>query len=376
MKLSTQWLQQYVDLDHSPEAIEEALTLIGFEVEGVEKTGLPDMPEVVVGEVLASEPHPNADRLSVCRVAVAAGAEPSTIVCGANNYRVGDRVPVALPGATLPGGFRIKASKLRGVRSEGMLCSGNELGIDDDAEGLLILDGRPEIGTPINQVFPGGDVVYDVEVTPNRPDCLSHLGIARELAAYFGLELRYPTLTHSLAPAEKPSSRRLLDAVSVEAEEDCPLYLAYTVTGVKLAPSPEWLQRSLTAVGLRPVNNVVDITNYVLLELGQPLHAFDAAKIEGKKLVIRHAVEGEKIVTLDDRERELGKRMMVIADARSRWSWPVSWGVSMPRSMTAPPISCLRRRIFAPRLSGVRRGASTSLRTAPTASNGVSIPAG
>ncbi len=315
MKISTQWLQEYIDLDHSPEAVEEALTLIGFEVEGVEKTGLPEMPGVVVGEVLESQPHPNADRLSVCRVSVYEGEEPRSIVCGAKNYKVGDRVPVALPGAELPGGFKIKASKLRGVRSEGMMCSGRELGISDDAEGLLILRERPEIGTSINELFPGGDVVYDVEVTPNRPDCLSHVGMARELAAYFGLELRYPEFTHSFSPENPGGQPQLIESVTVEAEEDCPLYMAFPVTGVKVGPSPEWLRRILVSVGLRPVNNVVDITNYVLLELGQPLHAFDAAKIGGRKLVIRRAREGEKLVTLDDKERELSKSMMVIADA-------------------------------------------------------------
>ncbi len=315
MKLSTQWLKQYVDLDQSPEAIEEALTLIGFEVEGKRHTGLPELPGVVVGEVLSSEPHPNADRLSVCRVSIGPGEEQREIVCGASNYKVGDRVPVALPGAVLPGDFKIKSSKLRGVRSEGMMCSGKELGVTDDAEGLLILEDRPEVGTPINDVFAGGDVVYDVEVTPNRPDCLSHLGMARELAAYFGQALNYPSLTHALSPEEETTRGRLLDDVTVEAETDCPLYMAYMVTGVRVAPSPEWLKRALRSIGLRPINNVVDITNYVLHELGQPLHAFDAAKIGGRNLVVRHAREGEKIVTLDDKERELAKSMMVIADS-------------------------------------------------------------
>ncbi len=316
MKISTHWLRRYIDLDRTPEEVEEALTLIGFEVEGVETTGLPDLNHVVVGEVLSSEPHPNADRLSVCQVSVGDGGEARTIVCGAKNYKVGDRVPVALPGAVLPGGFKIKASKLRGVQSEGMMCSAGELGLEDVADGLFILEDRPELGTPINDVFPGGDVVYDVEVTPNRPDCLSHVGIARELAAYFGLALSYPDITHSLTPEEDDSRERLLESVKVEAEEDCPLYTAHMVSGVKIGPSPEWLQAALMSVGLRPINNVVDITNFVLLELGQPLHAFDAAKIGGKKLVIRHAREGEKIVTLDDKERSLSQNMLVIADAK------------------------------------------------------------
>ncbi len=315
MKISTHWLRRYIDLDRTPEEVEEALTLIGFEVEGIETTGLPDLNHVVVGEVLSSEPHPNADRLSVCQVSVGDGSEPRTIVCGAKNYNIGDRVPVALPGAMLPGGFRIKASKLRGVQSEGMMCSAGELGLEDAVDGLFILEDRPELGTPINDVFPGGDVVYDVEVTPNRPDCLSHVGIARELAAYFGIAMQYPEMSHSLTPEEEDARGRLLESVTVEAEDDCPLYTAHMVTGVKVGPSPEWLKSALVAVGLRPINNIVDITNFVLLELGQPLHAFDAAKIGGKKLTIRHARDGEKIVTLDDKERGLGKSMLVIADA-------------------------------------------------------------
>lgn len=313
MKVSYQWLRNYIDLDRTNAEVEEALTLIGFEVEGIVETGLPELDRVVVGEVLSREPHPNADRLSVCRVRIDPRGAEARIVCGARNYKVGDRVPVALPGAVLPGNFKIKKSKLRGEPSEGMMCSGDELGLTADADGLLILDQRPEIGTPINDVFPYRDTVFDVEVTPNRPDCLSHVGIARELAAYFGLELRYPELSHSFDPGEG-NPKALLEAVSIEAEEGCPHYTAHVIKGVKIAPSPDWMQRALTAVGLRPINNVVDITNYVLLELGQPLHAFDVAKIAGRKLFVRHARPGEKITTLDEKERTLSPRMLVIAD--------------------------------------------------------------
>ncbi len=315
MKVSYQWLKDYIDLDRTKAEIEEALTLIGFEVEGVEETGLPDLPNVVVGEVLSRAQHPNADRLSVCRVAVDTAGTEKTIVCGAQNYQVGDRVPVALPGAVLPGNFKIKASKLRGEPSEGMMCSGKELGITEDGSGLLILEQRPELGTPINAVFPDNDVVFDVEVTPNRPDCLSHVGIARELAAYFGLDLRYPKIKHSFDAPEN-DAEGIFGGVTVESEEGCPHYTAHTISGVKVGPSPEWLQRRLQTVGLRSINNVVDITNYVLLELGQPLHAFDAAKIGGRRLVVRQAAEGERITTLDEKERTLSSRMMVIADER------------------------------------------------------------
>src|SRR5579863_1075474 len=181
MKISLNWIRDYVALDAPVPDITHAITFLGFEVEHVASTGAPRLREVVVGEVLTRVKHPNADKLSVC-----------TIVCGAQNYKVGDRVPVALPGAVLPGDFKIKQSKIRGEMSDGMLCSGKELGIGDDQSGLLILAGRPPLGAPINDVLPPGDTVFDVEITPNRPDCLSHLGIARELAAWFGRDLAYP----------------------------------------------------------------------------------------------------------------------------------------------------------------------------------------
>lgn len=314
MKISYHWLRNYIDLTRSNAEVEEALTLIGFEVEEVIETGLPDLPNVVVGEVLSRDQHPNADRLSVCRVAVDAQGTERQIVCGAQNYSVGDRVPVALAGAVLPGGFKIKASKLRGERSEGMMCSGAELGLTVDAAGLLILEQRPELGTPINEVYPDRDTVFDVEVTPNRPDCLSHVGIARELAAYFGLELRYPELTKNFEDYQDAGEKGGLTSISVEADGKCPHYTAHRLSGVTVGASPDWLRRALEAVGLRPINNVVDITNYVLLELGQPLHAFDLAKIAGRRLVIREATPGETITTLDGKTRKLSPRMTVIAD--------------------------------------------------------------
>lgn len=317
MKISLSWLRQYVSLTHSPSAIEEALTLIGFEVEGVEKSGCPPLSQVVVGEVVERARHPDADRLSVCRVRVSASEEPVQIVCGASNFREGDRVPVALPGAVLPGDFKIKKSKLRGVASEGMMCSARELNLGEDHSGLLILESRPEVGTPVNDVLPPEDVIFDVEVTPNRPDCLSHLGIARELAAFFDLPLQYPEVRGpDLAglAAESASQPHLLNEVKIEDSDGCPRYTAWSVRGVKVGQSPEWLQERLRAVGLRPINNVVDVTNFVLLETGQPLHAFDAARIRGQKLTVRAAFAGEKLLTLDEKERTLISTDLVIAD--------------------------------------------------------------
>lgn len=315
MKLSLQWLNRYVPLaDKSTQQLEEALTLIGFEVEGVEKHGLPELDNVQVGEVLSFVKHPNADKLRLCQVKTHPGEEPRSIVCGASNFNEGDRVMVALPGAKLPtpdgGVFKIKKSKIRGEESHGMMCAASELGLAKDSEGIMILTARPEIGTPVNAVFTDSDTIFDVEVTPNRPDCLSHLGMARELAAYFDLPLKEP----SAQEHEAAEGEGLLSVVEVQTET-CPLYFAYSVRGVKIAPSPDWLCQALEVVGLRPINNVVDITNYILLETGQPLHAFDAAKIHGGKLIVRQADDGEKITTLDEKERVLGSRMAVIADA-------------------------------------------------------------
>lgn len=314
MKISLNWIKDYVQLDASVEEISRAITFLGFEVEGVIRTGAPVLHAVVVGEVLVRDKHPNADKLSVCQVDIGPAGGVKTIVCGAQNYKVGDRVPVALPGAVLPGDFVIKQSKIRGQLSDGMMCSAKELGVAEDAAGLLILDGRPELGTPINAVLPPGDTVFDIEITPNRPDCLSHLGIARELAAWFKLPLIYPQEKFRGEPGGAPQPH-LLRKVSVLSPEDCPLYTAHIIQGVKIGPSPAWLQQRLTAVGLRPINNVVDVGNYVMLETGQPMHAFDARKLGGNEIVVRRAADGEKIVTLDNKERTLTSRMLVIADA-------------------------------------------------------------
>ncbi|MFP4435530.1 MAG: phenylalanine--tRNA ligase subunit beta, partial [Phycisphaerae bacterium] len=315
MQLSRQWLERYVALDgKSDSELEEALTLIGFEVEGIEHFGLPPIQNLVVGQVLSREPHPNADRLGVCSVD-AGESQPRQIVCGASNYKVGDKVPVALPGAVLPGDFKIKESKLRGVESAGMMCSARELGLGKDHEGLLILGGDPAPGTPLSELFEGQDTIFDIEVTPNRPDCLSHLGMARELAAYFDRELRFPEVKTSANDPFREVGEPLIERVRVESEEECPLYYAFSMRGVKIGPSPDWLKRALESVGLRPINNVVDVTNFVLLETGQPLHAFDAAKIQGGELRVRQARKGEKLITLDDKARELSTQMTVIADA-------------------------------------------------------------
>ena len=312
MKVSLDWLNEYVDLSGlGVEEISHALTMVGFEVEGIGQAGLAKLENVVVGEITSFEKHPNADRLSVCEVDVGTG-ELQSIVCGAKNFRANDRVIAALPGSVLPGNFKIKKSKLRGVVSNGMLCSERELGIGDDHAGIAILEARPEIGTPVNDLYPEPDSVFDIEITPNRPDALSHLGIARELAAWFKRELRYPGL--QVNPGEAIEGQ-LVESVESLSPELCPHYRGYNLRGVAVGESPEWLKRRLTAIGLRPINNVVDATNYVLHETGQPLHAFDVSKIRGGKIIVRAATEGEKLVTLDEKERTLKAENLVIADA-------------------------------------------------------------
>ncbi len=314
MKISLNWLKDYVALDASAEDISRAVTFLGFEVEQVIRTGAPRLEQVVVGEILTRVKHPNADKLSVCTVDVGPAGGVKTIVCGAANCDAGHRVPVALPGAVLPGNFVIKQSKIRGQLSDGMMCAPDELGMGVDHAGLLILQGKPALGTPINDVLPAGDTVFDIEITPNRPDCLSHLGIARELAAWFRLPLVYPQEKFRGEVDDTPRPD-LLGTVRVDASEDCPLYTAHIITGIKIGPSPAWLQERLRAVGVRPINNVVDVGNYVMLETGQPLHAFDARKLGGGQIIVRRAADGEKIVTLDGKERALSSRMLVIADA-------------------------------------------------------------
>jgi phenylalanyl-tRNA synthetase beta chain len=316
MKVSLNWLKRHVDLgNRSAAEIAHAFTMVGFEVEGIHSTGLSPIASVVVGEVLERNPHPNADKLSVCKVATSTDGEPFQIVCGAQNYKVGDRVPVALVGAVLPGDFKIKQSKIRGVESTGMMCSARELGLGDDHAGLLILENRPPLGTPIHEAIGPGDTIFDLEITPNRPDALSHIGLARELAAWFRLPLNYPEIRFMRPDDNAPPAATLLEEVSVEAETACPLYTAHVIRGVRVGPSPAWLKELLTAVGLRPINNIVDITNFVLLETGQPLHAFDAAKIHGRRLIIRYASQGERITTLDGKDRSLAANHLTVRDA-------------------------------------------------------------
>ena len=312
MKINLDWLSEYVDLPNPAEELVDVLPMLGIEVEENDDAGTVTLENVVVGEVLEKSQHPEADRLSVCSVEV--GAEnPAQIVCGATNFKPGDRVPVALPGAKLPGGFKIKKSKLRGVTSEGMMCSAKELELGDDDAGLFLLSGEPEIGKPITDVF-SKSTTLELEITANRGDCLSHIGVAREVSAYYQNPVRIPQCKVQAKPVDSPNQNCLLSSLDVESSH-CPYYTLWSIKGVKIEPSPDWLVRKIESIGLRPINNVVDITNFVLHETGQPLHAFDLKKISGSSIIVREAREGEKITTLDDQERELSTKMMVIADS-------------------------------------------------------------
>jgi len=327
MKITLNWLKQYVDFDWSPEELRERLTMLGLEVEGMQKLS-GEFEGVVVAQILASDKHPNADKLSVCRVADWKGERQ--IVCGAKNYKVGDKVPLILPGASLaakPGEqpFTIKVSKMRGVESQGMMCSPQELGLADDAEGLLILSAEAKVGQPFAEYLgrSAGDVVYDLEITPNRPDWNSIIGIAREISAVTGNPVRMPDVNRISGGHQSAATANSLVRVQIDDTELCPRYTARVVRGIKIGPSPEWLRQTLEKVGIRSISNVVDVTNFVMLEIGQPLHAFDYRLLSAESgqesrptIIVRRAQNGEACTTIDGQARALTDSMLVIADPK------------------------------------------------------------
>jgi phenylalanyl-tRNA synthetase beta chain len=306
MRVPLSWLREYVDVDLTPEQLAERLTLLGMEVKGVHQWGA-DWQNVVVGELLEVKPHPRADRLSLTRVTVGEG-EPLEIVCGATNIAAGQRVPVALPGAILPGDRRIERTEKMGVVSNGMLCSGDELHLTADADGILILPAETPLGTRLVDLY--GDVVLDVDVKPNRGDALSLIGLAREVSAVTGAPVRFPET--EVTEGGPPIGDRL--TVEVEDPVLCPRFVGRWVGGVTVGPSPDLVQMRLIAAGQRPVSNVVDVSNYVMLELGKPIHTFDAAAVHGGRIIVRTARPGERLETLDHVERELTPETLVIAD--------------------------------------------------------------
>ena len=325
MKVTLNWLKQYVDFPWSPEELAERLTMLGIEVEGVQKLG-GQFEGIIVAQVLTRDKHPNADKLSLCRVNDGTGERQ--IVCGASNFKAGDKVALILPGASLPARpgespLTIKVGKIRGVESQGMMCSPQELGLPDAVDGLLILREDARVGQSFAEYLgrAGSDVVYDLEITPNRPDLNSVIGIAREIAALTGNRLRWPDVKSDSAAAGQ--SIRVEDLVQVRLEDPelCPRYTARVVRGVKIGPSPDWLRLTLEKVGIRSINNVVDVTNYVMLEVGQPLHAFDYHLLASQQgpgdrptIVVHRAAEDQKFKTLDGQERRLTGQTLLIAD--------------------------------------------------------------
>ncbi len=308
MKVQLSWLKDYVDFDVTPKQFAEDITMSGTMVEGIEQQG-ENIENVVVGKILKIERHPDADKLVVCQVSF--GDETVQIVTGAQNVFEGAVIPVARDGSTLPGG-KIKKGKLRGVESCGMMCSDEELGIaTKPAEGILILDENTPLGSDIRDVLGINECIAEFEITSNRPDCLSVIGLAREVAATYDKELKVNK------PVVKESGGDINDLVKIEVQDSelCPRYIGRAIKNVKIGPSPEWLARRLENAGVRSINNIVDITNYVMLEYGQPMHAFDMRTISGNKIVVRRAKDGEKLTTLDEIERNLDTDMLVISDA-------------------------------------------------------------
>lgn len=303
MKISLSWLRDYLKTDQTSEQLAETLTRSGLEVKNILHHGAA-LPKVVVAQILESAQHPNADRLSVCKVDD--GSEmPRQIVCGAKNFKVGDKIFLALPGAVLPGNIKIKVGKLRGVDSEGMMCSAREIGLGEGSEGLHILPPETVVGMELGALFPS-DEILELEITPNRPDWLGHIGVAREAAAFgAGAFLWQKPLF--------PSFQEELTITKIEASEACSFYSLQCLDGITVGSSPAWLRQRLEAVGLRAINNVVDVANYVMLETAQPLHAFDAAKIVGT-LTVRFAKEGENLLALDGKKYILTSSDLVIAD--------------------------------------------------------------
>ena len=319
MNVTLNWLKDYIDFEFSPSELADRLTMLGIEVEAIKELGT-GLEGVVVGKVNVVGPHPNADKLVLCQVDVGE-REELQIVCGAPNVREGMLAPVATIGATLPIGLTIKSAKLRGEVSQGMLCSEKELGLSEDAAGLMELAADISPGTSLVAALGLDDVMFELEITPNRPDCLSLIGVAREVRAETGNSLKLPTV----GLQENETDIRSLTSVTIEAPDLCPRYAARVVQGVKVGESPAWLRQRLESVGIAVINNIVDITNFVLMEYGQPLHAFDYHKLSDvksglascalRRIVVRRAAAGEQLTTLDEIERELTADMLVIADA-------------------------------------------------------------
>ena len=309
MLISLNWLKQYIDLDGIEiNEMENALTMIGQEVEKIEVLG-ENLENVVTAQIIEKEMHPDSDHLTICKVDN--GKEILQIVCGAPNHKAGDKVVLAQVGAKLAPDFVIKKGKIRGVESNGMLCSEEELNIGKDSSGIMILPEDTPVGVPMKEYLGINDTVFELEITPNRPDCLSHIGIVRELGAYYNKEVKYPSFA-----INSESSEKTADNISVEIENSnlAKRYVARIIKNVTVKESPKWLKERVESIGIRSINNIVDASNFIMMELNQPNHTFDLDKIEGGKIVVRAGHENEKLVTLDEQERELNSDDIVISD--------------------------------------------------------------
>jgi len=319
MKISFNWLKDYINTDLDSKEVSEILTNIGLEVEGMEafqsvKGGLKDL---VIGEVITCEKHPNADKLTVTTVDIGK-EELLNIICGAPNVKAGQKVVVAPVGTSLFKGeesFKLKKAKIRGIVSEGMICAEDEIGIGTSHEGIIELDINAEVGSLVKDYYNlETDIIFEIDLTPNRIDGASHYGTARDLAAYLHqyqkVILKKPSVEHF-----KIDNNNIIIDVVIENTDACPRYSGITISGIKVSPSPQWLQNKLKSIDLHPVNNIVDITNFVLHETGQPLHAFDVDKITGKKIIVKTLPEGSKFVKLDEIERELSSQDLMICNA-------------------------------------------------------------
>jgi phenylalanyl-tRNA synthetase beta chain len=349
MKVTWNWLAEFVELQLPVAQLAERLTMAGLEVESIEETGR-ELAGILCAEIVRVRPHPEADRLSLCDVRT--GPDTAwTVVCGASNVQAGSRVAYAPPGSTLPGGRRIETAEVRGVSSAGMLCSETELGIGDDASGILLLPNDAPIGQSVSALLAAEDTVLDIAVTPNRGDCLCVIGIAREIAALTGQHLR----RHRVTVRESQPGIADLIAVRIADSDLCGRYAARVISNVKIAASPLWMQSRLQAVGLRPINNVVDVTNYVMIERGQPLHAFDYDRLPAKEIVVRRADGDATFTTLDGQARSLHPDDLMITCGQQ----PVAIAGIMGGAETEVTLSTRRILLesawFAP--SGVRRTA-------------------
>jgi phenylalanyl-tRNA synthetase beta chain len=307
MKVTYNWLKEFVDFDLNPTELGDLLTMLGLEVEGIEQIG-GGLDEVVVARVVEKAQHPNADKLSLCKVDN--GSEILDVVCGAQNFKQGDTVALAQIGAVLPGEFKIKRSKIRGEESCGMLCSEKELHLADESAGIMLLSPDLKLGVPLFDALGLKDTIFEIGLTPNRADCLSVIGIAREIAAKLGTRLK----TSSIVVPEGAAPAGNHVGVAIQDPDGCPRYAARYISGCTIAPSPAWLVNRLQAVGVRSINNVVDITNLVMIELGHPLHAFDYRQVAGGQIVVRKAADNERFTTLDGQERVLTASDVVICD--------------------------------------------------------------